>query len=178
MKNKFALYVSIIAVALLGSGCESTGVSSRINENAAVFAALTPDQQKRIQAGAIDFDFTSDMVYMALGKPSSVKASQSPEGAVELWTYKNFIVTTSASELTVNGPSGNSTNWSSTQHSTQSPAAGGRANSAAGLGSTTQSGPKTELGFADLPTDTLNIYLKDGKVVRVSLESVDGPAIM
>lgn len=84
-----SLALFIVAVCL--SGCESTGVSSRIREKSALFATLTPTQQQDIKAGLIAVGFNSDMVYMALGQPSEVKTRETAQGPVTLWTYKKYF---------------------------------------------------------------------------------------
>ncbi len=70
----FALSVAVLLMA----GCEST-LDSRIQEKCAVYQLLTSKQQKQIKAGQIKVGYTSDMVYLALGKPSSVRTPAETE---------------------------------------------------------------------------------------------------
>ena len=70
-----------LALAILLAGCDATsGTAARIQEKSAVFAQLTPEQKKNIEEGAIEHGYTTDMVYMALGKPtkSREKSRASP----------------------------------------------------------------------------------------------------
>ena len=78
------------AVLILG-GCANTP-SARIHENEALFATLSPQQQKTIRNGLVDFSFTPDMIYMALGKPNQVTRTENESGPIESWTYRNFVL--------------------------------------------------------------------------------------
>jgi len=79
-----------VVVALLLAGCETAALSTRIEEKAELFARLTPEQQRDIRAGVIEVGYTTDMVYMALGRPGNIAAKDTPEGPVAMWTYRNF----------------------------------------------------------------------------------------
>jgi len=79
-----------IAVVLL-SGCASSQ-DARIQEKSAVFQTLTPKQQHQIRAQKVKVGFTPDMVYMAIGKPTSVKVMHDQHGSGEEWTYSRFVV--------------------------------------------------------------------------------------
>ncbi|MCF7687909.1 MAG: hypothetical protein K9M98_02990 [Cephaloticoccus sp.] len=170
--NKKVFLSGAALVALVFTGCESTGISSRINEKSAVFASLTPEQQKYIKEGAVEVGYTSDMVYMALGKPSKVKRKDSPDGVVEMWTYNNYYPTLTATSVVANSKSVSSSNWSSMNIGGNAPGLGQFAG--ASLSSTVQSGPRTELGFADIPTHTLYVLMLDGKVFDLKLERDGG----
>ena len=65
-RSVFSLLIAA-AVALLTAGCETSGVSARITEKAAVYNALPPEQQEMIRQGEIEVGFTADMVYLSLG---------------------------------------------------------------------------------------------------------------
>jgi len=87
------LLSALLAIVLL-SGCETTGgVSSRIQEKSAAFAALTPEQQKLVRSGEIEIGFTSDMVYMALGPASKTEVKDSPDGPVTMLTFNKYYPT-------------------------------------------------------------------------------------
>ena len=75
---------------MMSNGCASMGMKKRISEKSEVFNALTPQEQKVLQAGFIEKDFNKDMVYIALGKPSEIKSKDSPLGAVTTWVYKRY----------------------------------------------------------------------------------------
>lgn len=75
-----------VALAFLLPGCETT--ESRIHEKSAVFATLGPKTQDAIQRGLLAPGYTSEMVYMAIGKPSSIETNAN--GQETIWTYFNF----------------------------------------------------------------------------------------
>lgn len=133
---------------------------------------MTPEQQKNIKEGAIEVGYTADMVYIALGKPTKVKSKESPDGTVEMWTYNNYYPTVTAVELMNNSPAGNG-KYSSVNVGANVPSHLGT-QEGAGLSSTTQSGPSTGYGFADMPSDTLYVIMLNGKVFEMKLESTGG----
>jgi hypothetical protein len=79
-----------IGVVLL-NGCASSQ-AARIQEKSAVFQTLTPKQQHEIRAQKVKVGFTPDMVYMAIGKPTSVKVTHDQNGSGEEWNYSHFVV--------------------------------------------------------------------------------------
>lgn len=82
----------LIAIAcllgLLLSGCGMSTVSSRSQERSTAFNGATPAQKQLMKEGWIDSGFTTDMVYIALGQPDKVVASNDPDTVV--WVYMNF----------------------------------------------------------------------------------------
>jgi hypothetical protein len=158
-----ALRLSAIAtIAVLVTGCETVGTRGRIQEKSAVFSTLTEAQKKSIEAGAIEVGYTPDMVYMALGKPSSRETRNAPQGPVEMWTYRNYYPATAATQLTLNNPN---------QRPQTSQASSSAPRDGASLGSTATSGPQTSLGIADLAADKLYVFFSDSKVSEIKLES-------
>jgi len=98
MKTRLVLPFTTLATLLLMAGCESTGVSARIQEKSAVYAALSTEQQHAIKTGAVDIGFTADMVYLSLGKPSKIEIKESADGPVTVWTYTRFYPTEGVAE--------------------------------------------------------------------------------
>lgn len=96
MKPALPLVLTTFA-ALLLAGCE-TDVSARIQEKPATYAALAPEQQQAIRTGALDIGYTSDMVYLSLGKPSKIETKKSKDGPVTVWTYTRFYPTEAVAE--------------------------------------------------------------------------------
>ncbi|MBS0663306.1 MAG: hypothetical protein JSR48_08570 [Verrucomicrobia bacterium] len=86
--NSRWMTVGAIALTVLGTGCSSSSIESRIAERAAAFQSLAPENQQAVREGAIAVGFTPDMVYMALGQPS--ERGNAP-GGFEVWTYRNFF---------------------------------------------------------------------------------------
>ena len=72
---------------LLNAGC-AVSQSARIQEKSVVFRSLTPGQQQQVLAGRVNVGFTSDMVYLALGKPAEVKAAGNSAAQGEEWVYR------------------------------------------------------------------------------------------
>lgn len=80
----------LIAMSVAGlalAGCAS-GPESRAAEKAGVFRGLSARQQENLRDGLIEGGYTTDMVYIALGRPSTVVPAYDGQG--ELWTYQNF----------------------------------------------------------------------------------------
>jgi len=83
--------VSIFLCIALGAilvGCST--VDTRIQEKSAVFNSLDPQIQDRLKQGLIDVGYTSDMVYIALGKPNEVHNKTTDKGTETTWVYKNY----------------------------------------------------------------------------------------
>ncbi len=72
----------LFSAAVLLAGCNTA--APRIAEHAAAFAALDPATQKNIRNGIVEPGFTSDMVYMALGKPTRTITDAIGNG---VWIY-------------------------------------------------------------------------------------------
>lgn len=164
-------------VCLLLAGCDS-GVSARIQEKATVFNTLTPDQQEMIRNGQIEAGFTTDMVYLALGKPSKIHTKQSPDGPITVWTYSRFYPA---------GPIGRgSLSYEQGMHAVSPNALGtgtsgrfggtnpGSQSSATSVSSNnvpTTNGPTMAPEPGDLPSDTLFVYFYQDRVIDAKLES-------
>lgn len=145
MKSFVTLATALLAVIAL-VGCDaSSGAAARIQEKSAVFAQLTPEQKHRIEAGSIERGYTTDMVYMALGKPSKVKEKTSPEGTVVMWTYNNFY--------------SNNPNFASDADRPERFSSGRSVGREQGVDN-----------VAELPPETLHVLFLEGKVIQIKLE--------
>ena len=82
------ILVLIAAGVLALTGCST--VKSRIEEKQALFNSLDPQAQARIRQGLIDVGYTTDMVYIALGKPDEVKERTTGEGNETTWIYNAY----------------------------------------------------------------------------------------
>ena len=80
--------VLALSIALLLNGCQS--VENRIGEHQAEFAALDPSTQRSIRRGVVNPGYTTDLVYIALGKPAETKNDAA--GAL-IWEYHEYPVT-------------------------------------------------------------------------------------
>lgn len=165
--------IVIIGTALLAAmalaGCDATsGTAARIQEKSAVFATLTPEQKKNIEEGSIEYGYTTDMVYMALGKPSKVREKAAPEGTVLMWTFNQFYPTVAVSQLALNDPS---RKFKAAQLSTNYPNTGPGGATAASISSTKPSGPEPGVdSLGEIPSETLHVLFLDGKVFQIKLE--------
>ena len=159
MKTNPVLGLLLILV-LAGTGCDpASGIATRIAEKSAVFTQLTPEQKAKIEQGVVEIGFTADMVYMAMGRPQKITEKQLPAGQVAMWTYRNFLPTTSMSLLTVNHPSRHG--YSPGQTSANAPRNSGAGN-----------GPEPSIdGMPDLPLETLHVFLLNDRVCELKVES-------
>ncbi|MBK8857960.1 MAG: hypothetical protein IPN11_09905 [Opitutaceae bacterium] len=163
MKSTLVSICALAAVMQL-AGCDaSSGITARIQEKSAVFAQLTPEQKKNIEEGGIEYGYTTDMVYMALGKPSKVREKAAPEGTVLMWTFNNYFPTVTVAKLSLNDPS---RKYRAGQVSSMAP------RNSVSLSSTVPSGPEPGVdSLGDIPSETLHVLFLDGKVFQIKLES-------
>ncbi len=168
MKSICTFGAALVATILL-AGCDATGgVTARIQEKSAVFAQLTPEQKKNIEEGAIEYGYNTDMVYMALGKPSKVKEKAAPEGTVLMWTYNNYYPTVAVSQLALNDPS---RKYKAAPLTTNYPGTGPGGTTAPSISSTKPSGPEPGVdSLGSIPSETLHVLFLDGKVFQIKLE--------
>ncbi len=167
MKSIVTIGAALLAAMAL-AGCDATsGTTARIQEKSAVFATLTPEQKKNIEEGTIEYGYTQDMVYMALGKPSKVREKTAPEGQVVMWTFNNYYPTVAVVELANNAPG----------RKYRPPAIGpntpdtGSAVKSPSISSTKPSGPEPGVdSLGDIPSETLHVIFHEGKVIQIKLE--------
>jgi len=163
MKKYLALFAASAAL-LLVSGCDSSGSSARIQEKSVVFNNLAPWQQQDIQNGIINVGYSTDMVYMALGKPSKIVTSANGEETI--WTYNNYFPPTAQSAPRSNLQNPGGSNYASSVESSSAPR-NNQSLSATGIKGTAQ----TSLEVPDLPSDTLHVTFRNGQVSDYKLES-------
>ncbi len=159
-----------LSAAVLMAGCDATsGTAARIQEKSAIYAQLTPEQKKNIEEGAFEHGYTTDMVYMALGKPSKVREKAAPEGTVLMWTYNNYYPTVTASAVTLNNPSRRRLNYqTSSLFPNRNPTVGPQP---ADIASTKSTGPEAGVdSLPEVPSETLYVLFLDGKVFQIKLE--------
>jgi hypothetical protein len=172
MKTPLLTAFACALTLALQTGCESSGPSARIQEKSAVFATLTSEQQTTIREGTIELGYTADMVYMALGKPSKVKAQDDAEGRVEMWTYNNFYPTVAVTQLAMNDPG---RKYKVAQITTNYPRLDADGNPAPSISTTKPTGPEPGVDtMADIPSDTLYVLLLNDRVFQLKLESQSG----
>lgn len=83
------IFLIVAALAVLGlAGCST--VRSRIQEKQHVFNTLDPQTQAKIQQGLVDLGYTTDMVYMAMGRPDETRDQVTNQGHETTWIYNNY----------------------------------------------------------------------------------------
>ena len=162
MKESVLSFTALVSM-LVFAGCESSGVSARIQEKSAVYNSLQPWQQRDIQNGVVSVGSTTDVVYLAIGKPSKIVTSA--DGAETTWTYNNYYPPSAQShaQATLN-MTGGANNPTRVENS-NSPR--GQAKSDTSTRGSTQS----SLDVAEIPSDTLYVIFRDGVVYQTKLES-------
>ena len=85
---KFFLSALAALLLLALAGCST--VQSRIEEKQHVFNTLDPQTQSRIKQGLVDIGYTTDMVYMAMGKPDEVRDRVNQDGRETTWIYNAY----------------------------------------------------------------------------------------
>ncbi|MFI5358026.1 MAG: hypothetical protein ACHQ4G_11895 [Opitutales bacterium] len=71
-------------------GCTSTYVAQRAQQKPGVLESLDPATRERVLAGEVDQGWSKDMVTIAIGQPDHVAGKTTPQGAVEVWSYRNM----------------------------------------------------------------------------------------
>lgn len=179
------LATALLTAVFLTAGCESTGVTTRIQEKSAVFNALTPAQQQSLQDGMISVGDTPDMAYIALGKPSKTEIKDTAGGKVEMWTYSKYYpsgkMETALTEYSrarnpnlersLNIEKGVVVN----NNTPGSNPTGNRKSTGASTGTSSNQG--VALSLPDVPVYNLYLFFSEGKIVDVQLESLDGTAL-
>lgn len=166
MKRNLLVAVAALALVVVLTGCESDNASSRIQEKSAVYATLEPWQKRKIDKGIVAVGLTPDMVYMAIGNPSS----REPVGTGELWIYKRYYPSPSAEKVlrTLN-----------TEPNPSTPTAGGLGSSVRNANATgdrnggnlAQSGMQGgSMEPADVSSYTLRVTFEGGVVKHLKLE--------
>lgn len=84
------IVLSAACALAIFAGCRSSSTpATRMQEKSAVISSLPDEQQKKIAGGVVEVGYTADMVYVALGRPSTV--SVSTDGKVGIWTYDHYL---------------------------------------------------------------------------------------
>jgi hypothetical protein len=86
------LIVPMFLVGSLVSGCQSPR-TARIAENPAVYRTLDPYSRNLVRQGLVNFGFSADAVYLAMGRPDRITTAHTDEGTMETWIYRNVLYT-------------------------------------------------------------------------------------
>jgi len=87
MKTLLSTLFLVTGLVVL-AGCSTP--QSRINDNPAVFARLTPEQQQLIKEGKVAIGFDMAMVKLALGDPDRIRERTDASGTSEIWSYVTY----------------------------------------------------------------------------------------
>lgn len=82
------LLLPILCLVATLVGCST--VNSRIQEKSAYFNTLDPQTQARIRQSVVHIGDTTDMVYIALGRPDRVREKASGKGQESTWIYNTY----------------------------------------------------------------------------------------
>lgn len=85
----FSLPSLAIALPLLLLGACNT-VEKRIEEKPAAFAAADPATQEKVRKNVVEVGFSTDLVYIALGKPNEERRTQTTNGETLTWIYNTY----------------------------------------------------------------------------------------
>lgn len=77
-----------LALTVFLTSCATPG--SRIRQNPALFAQLSPQDQDLIRQGRVAVGFTGEMVRLALGEPDRFTTRTTPNGTGEVWHYITY----------------------------------------------------------------------------------------
>ena len=154
---------------LLTAGCQNPR-ATRIQEHAALYQTLDPLSQRLIDNGLVNYGFTPELVYMALGKPNHVEEKETSQGRVETWIYKNFLYSeANAAKFGVNNP-GNK-QQAGPMLSSSAPLGAAPGTSGPSLLSTKTSAVQPGVSdMNDVPIATLFLELLGGRVIVVRIE--------
>ncbi|MCX6954876.1 MAG: hypothetical protein NTV51_22185 [Verrucomicrobia bacterium] len=87
-KTSFLLPLAALAAAVLLGGCDT--FNKRADEKSAVFDALSPATQKRLERGKIHVGDSEDLVYIALGNPDEKRQVTRADGTEAVWVYRTY----------------------------------------------------------------------------------------
>jgi len=74
-----------VFLGVLMTGCST--VSSRIEQKSAVFNSLDAPTQERLKKSVVAIGDTTDMVYIALGRPDRIRERATSTGHHQTWIY-------------------------------------------------------------------------------------------
>lgn len=81
---------TLAIISLLGFlfvGCATSTVSSRKQERAASYAALSAEEQALVDDGRIKVGMSPDAVYISWGPPAEVLEQESAQGHTTIWVF-------------------------------------------------------------------------------------------
>ena len=178
MKNSRFYLIGLVFMTLLFAGCESSGISNRIGEKSATFRALSPDQKAYLQDGIVFPGDTTEMAYIALGKPTSIESKEKDGDTVEMWTYRKYYPSGELADFLTRYSRGRNPNLLR-ELNLEIGKATVNANAPGGPSLfDTDVGEGNDLSLPDLPIYNLYVFIYDGRVADVKIESIDQTTFM
>ncbi len=173
--KKTSLLSFAAVLGLLAAGCTATvdpsvAINARIQEKNDTYIRMTPVAQKTVQSGTIVKGFTSDMVYMALGKPAAVKTKDTSLGKLEMWTYAVFTRPGISTQNNLNHP--DSPRYTPMMTATNAPDHGGpSATAPTGFGfGAGPGGSMLPLDVPDMKQDRLYVFFANDQVTEIKYD--------
>ncbi len=99
-KVRLGQFLGASLLAIL-AGCATP--ESRIKSHPDLFASFPPDIQESVRQGKIARGYTPDMVFIALGDPTSKTMETSAGGDREIWSYMDDYTTTEQQTVNTSG---------------------------------------------------------------------------
>jgi hypothetical protein len=81
-------FLLLVVGAFAVAGCSNT--ATRFRERASSAAALNPETRAKIERHIVEPGYTPEMVYLALGKPTSPAGVNIDSTRDGTWTYRDF----------------------------------------------------------------------------------------
>jgi len=179
--KKTLLYSSCLAlVVLFTAGCESSGITNRINEKSSTFVALAPEQKAYIAEGIVFPGDTTEMTYIALGKPTSIETKEKDGDTVEMWTYTKYYPSGQLADFLTRYSKARNPNLLRSLDHLEIGHANMNVNAPGGpsLSSTEEGTVGNPLSLPDLPIYNLYVFFYEENVVDVKIESIDQTTFM
>lgn len=85
---RIATLIAAAALGILLAGCNT--FKARARERSETFDQLPPEEQQRLQRGAISVGDNQDMVYIALGQPDERRDVTTADGTQSVWIYRTY----------------------------------------------------------------------------------------
>ena len=161
--TRFLQLAATATAMLFLSACQSPR-DTRAQEKAEVLRMQPPEVQAKVREGLIEAGFTTELVYIALGRPDRTTTGKGDSGPTTTWSYRNFPVTgTNAAATGMNVPGARAQNGSLSS-----------ANAPGGTGSISRTGPSgVQAGIGNVPdaaVATLVVEFSDNRVTAVRFE--------
>jgi hypothetical protein len=161
--TRFLRLAATAAATVFISACQSAR-DTRAQEKADVLRMQSPEVQAKVRTGLIETGFTTELVYIALGRPDRTSTGKGDSGPTTAWYYRNFPVSgTNAAATGMNVPGARTQNGGLAS-----------ANAPGGSGSISRTGPSgVQAGIGNVPdvaVATLVVEFSDERVTAIRFD--------